>query len=76
MITKEVIAVTKTESNLEFTVKVSVPLTEISSEMAEDCTNMFNREFPITTEWHIDFKVDETGKETISLTVAPKKRND
>ena len=72
MITKEVIATTKTESILELTVKVTVPLTEMSSETAQYCVDTFNREFPIPIEKYITFKVDETGKENISLTLEPK----
>jgi hypothetical protein len=73
MITKQIISTQKTNDNLEFIVKVSIPLQEISEEMANDCVNMFTREFSIPVERHIAFKVNEdTGIETINITVEPK----
>lgn len=72
MITKQITATSESDTHLEFMIKVSIPLTEISSEMAEDCVNMLNMEFPVSVVRHIKFITDETGKERISISVVPK----
>ena len=74
MITKQITATSKSDTHLEFNVKVSIPLTEISSEMAEDCVNMFNMEFPVPVVRHLKFIMDETGKERIIINVVPKEK--
>ena len=56
MITKQITATSKSDTHLEFNVKVS----------------MFNTEFSIPVVRHLKFITDETGKERISITVVPK----
>lgn len=72
MITKQIISTCKTTSHLEFIVKVSVPLDDISKEMAEDCCNMFEQTFPIPVDRYLNFIVSESGEERISVITQPK----
>jgi len=69
---KLITATSKTDTHLIFDVKVSIPLTEVSVELADDVCNMFNMPYPIPVDRYIEFLTKEDGKENFKVVVEPK----
>ena len=61
-----------TDTHLVFDIRYSIPLTEVSEELANDVCDMFNKHMPIPVERYIEFFTGEDGKEKFRVTVEPK----
>lgn len=69
---KLITATSKTDTHLVFDIRYSIPLTEVSEELANDVCDMFNQQFPIPVKRYIEFTTGEDGKETFIVIVRPK----
>lgn len=69
---KLITATSKTDTHLVFDISYSIPLTEVSEELTNDVCNMFNMQFPIPVNRHVNFFTGEDGKEKFSVSVEPK----
>ena len=69
---KLITATSKTDTHLVFDIQYSVPLTEVSEELANDVCDMFNQQYPIPIKRYIEFTTSEEGKELFKVSVVPK----
>jgi capsular polysaccharide biosynthesis protein len=72
MYNKLITATSKTDTHLVFDIRYSIPLTEVSEELANDVCDMFNKQMPIPVERSIEFSKSEEGKELFKVIVQPK----
>ena len=66
---KLITATSKTDTHLVFDIRYSIPLTEVSEELANDVIEMLDKPFhlDIPVERHIDFFTDIDGKEKFNV---------
>lgn len=69
---KLITATSKTDTHLVFDIRYSIPLTEVSEELATDVCNMFNMPYEIPVDRYIKFFTGEDGKEKFNVSVEPK----
>lgn len=72
MINKLITATTKTETHLLFDVEVSIPLSEVSKELANDVADMFDQPYLIPVDRFIEFSKSDEGKEVFKIITLPK----
>lgn len=68
---KQIISACKSQTHLDFIVKVSYPLNDVSEELANDVCNMFTQSYQIPVTRYLNFTTNEEGKERFIINVEP-----